>query len=178
MILGFKTHFPDGTPTDFERKILEGEKIHTLRLGHRWKPGTPIQMANGVRTTKYRQFNKKRPDLAVCKSVQTFWLKVSEEAPYEELKFEILIDKARRYSSPCDFTEAPGLISTWESWERQPDPHRAAITEQFALLAKNDGLQDVFALFDWFRPSIMAEPGQPWERRIGGQIIHWTDFRY
>jgi hypothetical protein len=44
MICTFSTSFPSyhpraGEPTDFIRKILAGEKIHTIRAGHRWKDG-------------------------------------------------------------------------------------------------------------------------------------------
>lgn len=95
MILGFQQLFPDGTRTYFREKILaslahitevkvEGKyntyalsgqlayvpKLHTIRPGHRWKAGMSIQMAYGVRTKAYKQFNKKYPELQTCVSVQ------------------------------------------------------------------------------------------------------------
>lgn len=57
MILGFKKVFPWGEPTEFERKIIYFLKVHTIRNGQRWKAGNTIQMATGVRTKSYYQFN-------------------------------------------------------------------------------------------------------------------------
>lgn len=50
MILGFKPQF--------KPLILDGCKIHTIRedKNDRWKVGTKIQMATGVRTKNYEQF--------------------------------------------------------------------------------------------------------------------------
>ena len=58
MILSFKTKFPWGTPTNFERKILDGVKIHTIRpdAGARWTVGRKIHFSTGVRTKSYKQF--------------------------------------------------------------------------------------------------------------------------
>lgn len=81
MILGFKQTFPWGKPTKFKEKILCGvlpdvyslhykKKIHSIRKGSRWKPGMSIQMAYGVRTSNYEQFNKDHQGLQTCISVQ------------------------------------------------------------------------------------------------------------
>lgn len=70
MILGFKLFFPDGEMTGFPGLILLGIKIHSLRKGNRWRAGMSIQMATGVRTKKYDQFNKNLQQLQTCKSVQ------------------------------------------------------------------------------------------------------------
>jgi hypothetical protein len=70
MILGFKTQFANGEPTNFEQKILEGSKIHTLREGDRWSKGNFIHMATGVRTKEYKQFNTCREDLQKCVDTQ------------------------------------------------------------------------------------------------------------
>jgi len=74
MILGFKQQFPDGTPTDFERKILDFEKIHSIRNGFRWRPGMSIQMAFGVRTKNYRQFNAGQFQPQKCLFVQKIYM--------------------------------------------------------------------------------------------------------
>jgi len=75
MILGFKQQFPDKTPTRFKEKILSGEKIHSIRAGDRWRPGMSIQMAYGVRTKQYEQFNALvRHELEHCKSVQQLFM--------------------------------------------------------------------------------------------------------
>jgi hypothetical protein len=64
MVLGFKRRFPV--------HILAGTKIHTIRADphNRWKAGISIQMATGVRTKKYHQFNKGIPGLNKCISTQ------------------------------------------------------------------------------------------------------------
>lgn len=86
MILGFKRKFNDGTLTHFMGKILAGTdlcgekyssftpKIHTLRTGNRWRVGTPIQMAYGVRTKEYYQFNEGIKELEECKGVQDVFI--------------------------------------------------------------------------------------------------------
>lgn len=58
MVLGFKKQFPE--------KIISGQKIHTIRVGNRWKPGMKIHFATGVRTKNYQQFNS-----GTCVSVQS-----------------------------------------------------------------------------------------------------------
>jgi len=72
MILGFKQKFDNGDPTNFKEKILEGVKIHTIRRDSedRWRAGRSIQMAYGVRTKNYEQFNKGIPHLQKCTGVQ------------------------------------------------------------------------------------------------------------
>lgn len=58
MILSFSKNFPWGDPTNFEQKIIEGTKIHTIREDphNRWKPGMKIHAATGVRTKNYNCF--------------------------------------------------------------------------------------------------------------------------
>lgn len=86
MILGFKTKFPWGETTMFQQKIIQSAteptkivfpghgllvpKIHTIRESLRMKPGIVMQMATGVRTKNYYQFNKDIPELSLCKSTQ------------------------------------------------------------------------------------------------------------
>ena len=74
MILGFKQQFQDKTPTNFREKILSGEKIHTIRAGTRWRAGMPIQMAYGVRTKNYDQFNVGRSKFERCTSAQPIFM--------------------------------------------------------------------------------------------------------
>ena len=96
MLLGFKQYFTDGTPTRFVEKIIypvkaaivldvpesytinNGHwgmaKLHTIRQGNRWRADMPIQMAYGVRTKKYWQFNKGIQQLSTCISVQKIFM--------------------------------------------------------------------------------------------------------
>jgi len=76
MILGFSTiNKRTKELTHFVVKIELGIKLHTLRRGTRWKQGMSIQMATGVRTKNYNQFNVRKPELQLCKSVQSIKLK-------------------------------------------------------------------------------------------------------
>ena len=72
MILSFSKKFPWGQPTNFEQKIIEGTKIHTIRedLHDRWKPGMKIHAATGVRTKKYNCFYEDE-----CVSIQQIEIK-------------------------------------------------------------------------------------------------------
>jgi len=92
MTLGFSTHWPEPNHhvvTLFLAKILCPyradivkaapdllPKIHTFRLGHRWRAGMSIQMVTGNRTPKRLQFNAGIPALSTCISVQeaVIWL--------------------------------------------------------------------------------------------------------
>lgn len=94
MVLGFKTKNPvTGQDTRFEELILNNFKIHSLRKGDRWKAGMSIQMATGVRTKNYRQFNAFRLDLQLCKGVQTIQFDCIK-SPVKELKnvYKIFVD--------------------------------------------------------------------------------------
>lgn len=71
MILGFKLKHPaTGAPLKFVQRILSNIKIHTLRTDERWKKGVSIQMAIGVRTKHYKQFNHTAPHLQTCTGKQ------------------------------------------------------------------------------------------------------------
>ena len=104
MILGFKTEI-NGEQTYFIEKIfsflnkemslpiLFTPKIHTVRKGHRWKPGMSIQMATGVRTKNYRQFNKDIPLLSTCISTQSIIIIHNVlDAPFTLPRVRIYID--------------------------------------------------------------------------------------
>ena len=119
MILGFKQFFSTGTPTFFEEKILAGAglmtpnilmgggtKIHSMRGGNKWKPEMSIQMAYGVRTKQYRQFNKEIAELSVCKSTQRVFMTC-----YDELA--ISVDGRRLGYTECDILiQNDGLTHT------------------------------------------------------------------
>lgn len=65
MNLSFMQKFPNGELTDFEGKINRGEKIHTIRKGHRWVAGDKIHYCTRLRTSEYNQFKH-----GVCSHVQ------------------------------------------------------------------------------------------------------------
>ncbi len=69
MVLGFKPQFV--------KPILKGIKRHTIRTDAtgRWQAGNSIQMATGVRTKQYNQFNNNKPKLQQCISIQIIVIK-------------------------------------------------------------------------------------------------------
>jgi len=69
MILGFKINH-NGKPLKFVQRILCGIKIHTQRSSDRWRKGMSIEMAVGVRTKHYKQFNVSFPNLQTCTGTQ------------------------------------------------------------------------------------------------------------
>jgi len=83
MTLGFTTHFNDGEPTWFPEKIMLPyryelrqqypnilPKIHTFRLGSRWKAGMRLHLVTGNRTPQRAQFGQAIPELAYCNGTQ------------------------------------------------------------------------------------------------------------
>ena len=113
MILSFKQKFSWGEETFFKWKILNSvpgaepfqhphtkkvfkPKFHTIRAGARWKPGMTIEMANGVRTKQYHQFNKDIPELSTVKSIQRVDLIFR---PKHKMNQAILIDEEIMWST-------------------------------------------------------------------------------
>lgn len=81
MILGFKPQFKE--------PILNGKKIHTIRVdrGNRWKAGRKIQMATGVRTKQFECFKETE-----CVRIQEFSFWRLEEPCGQEI-YGLLVDK-------------------------------------------------------------------------------------
>ncbi|MDB4157948.1 ASCH domain-containing protein [bacterium] len=80
MVLGFtKTFVINGKrkPTGFEEKIKNGSKKHTIRWDDkdRWKLGSKIHCATGVRTPQYNCFHE-----TDCKGIQK--IKIEGRAIY------------------------------------------------------------------------------------------------
>jgi len=73
MILSFKPQFVE--------PILDFSKIHTIRLDphNRWKAGTKIHFATGIRTKSYRQFME-----GECKGVQKIEIILAKQT-YSEI---------------------------------------------------------------------------------------------
>lgn len=101
MTLGFSTQHRDGTPTLFEQKILlpyEKQieyrypnlipKIHTFRLGHRWRSGMKMHMVTGNRTKQRSQFNAGYPQLEFCTRTQECVI-TCVQAPMPGIRIEV-----------------------------------------------------------------------------------------
>lgn len=142
MILGFKTEM-EGKPTFFVEKIRAcvspthaktwTPKIHTIRKGHRWKAGTKMHMAIGVRTPDYYQFNTgEYAALDHCVSVQDI---------------EII---------PATDQYPRRVIVRWENWHYRPDM-RIVSGKDIELLAKNDGFESVDDFWNWFKEDFKGQ---------------------
>lgn len=134
MTLGFSIYFPDGRPTFFPEKILQPyrkgirmppdfiPKIHTFRLGNRWRAGMRMHLVTGNRTKNREQFGVDIPELQHCNGVQPcmIW--------HDNLRINIAI-------GPADTPE--GRILT------RPETN---------LFAANDGFNSVDEMTRWFFP--------------------------
>ena len=120
MILGFNKRF--------ESPILNGTKIHTIRadVHKRWRAGMSIQMATGVRTSRYRCFKED-----ICRGVQQIFIscesgiiEVSIDGQYfydlDTLAvndgFET-IDKLTKWFFPAGNGECWGRIIHWTDFK-------------------------------------------------------------
>lgn len=166
MVLGFKTQW-NGQNTYFVQKILACQideykkdftpKIHTIRKGNRWKKGNSIQMATGVRTKKYFQFNGGNIGLDVCKKVQSIEIFRCDDLPknlYDNCVYveEIHIEKLNETFSAAYRVQVDGRFLTIDEIKR---------------LAINDGFDSPEQMFWWFD-----------NNDFQGQLIHWTDAVY
>lgn len=110
MILGFSRVFPWGGETLFKEKINSGIKIHTVRRDEnsRWAPGKQIEMAYGVRTKGYEQFNSGR-----CSEVYPIIINPENERVF------IQEDQGRvyRYEGVLAFAKNDGFDSLDDFWK-------------------------------------------------------------
>lgn len=123
MVLGFKSVFPWGAPTNFEQKIINAIKLHTLRQDphNRWRAGMPIQLATGVRTKKYRCFKED-----VCTGTQL--IRITPKY----LMVEIF--------GTTDITACLGGLILWHGLSN----------EEIDTLARNDGFDSTEDFWRWF----------------------------
>lgn len=138
MILRFKTHFRKDKPTFFYEKILAyiwdfpeilkiyKPKKHTIRKGHRWKAGTPIQMAMGGRFTPYVQFNKYEVLLQKCISTQHIQIN------YPKHEFT--------------FPKIPKIFIDGDKFDYRVEEEMKVLNE----LAINDGFDSFEDFLEWF----------------------------
>lgn len=122
MILSYKKKLPWGDPTNFEQKILDDIKVHTIREDskNRWHKERKIHHANGVRTKHYNCFKRN-----VCQSTQTITIACRSDPFLRAIDVD---DKAL-----CWLSRSGELGLPW-----------------MELLAKNDGFDSVEDFFKWF----------------------------
>ncbi len=150
MILSYKQKFPWGSPTNFEQKIKEGIKKHTIRddIHGRWKHGMIIQHAYDVRTPNYRCFAEGQ-----CMYTQILEIKAIDSHEYSLYNSEI---KALRSILNGD----DKII-----FELFVDGRRLNDAEIHDF-ARNDGFDSTEDFFRWFN--------EPCTKKI----IHFTEFKY
>ncbi len=129
-------------------------KLHTLRFDpfDRWKAGKTIQMAYGVRTKNYQQFNKGIPELEKCVSVQRVRLKWLYKNKYIETTLPI--------------QKITGPHGTFEYYPAVWIDKKQLTDSEIETLARNDGFDSTEDFFKWFKND------------FAGKIIHFTDFKY
>lgn len=159
MIVGYKTVFPWGDPTDFEKKILASQipraaellevtpKIHTIRVDEkdRWHRGRG-QLQKIHHTVHVRQ-----------KAQRTFWINECTGIQDVEISWQP-VDKVSELLFPN--VAKNGCL---------PKVYIDSIeigVNAIISLAKNDGFNSFVDFFRWF------------DHDFAGKIIHWTDFRY
>lgn len=154
MILPFARQTPWKEETEFEYRIQTGIKIHTFRLGDRWKPGMFID----------------------------FWSENPRTANKNPYPFSIAEGKAAalgttyRDGKPI---RLPMVYATETFYFEFPDEDKF-ILKIGSLFIDNDLLYDLVALQDgfsepldfqrWFRLTAKKKK----TKVLTGQVIHWT----
>jgi len=128
MILGYKKLFPWNKPTEFDRKIINGYKKHTMRedIHERWKQGRRINHCHGVRTKHFDNFYNND-----CTGTQKVTI---IHYPH---KASVYIDDrlVGHWSKTFEVTHYPKLKQ----------------------LAKNDGFDSVTDFFKWFNENFTGK---------------------
>jgi hypothetical protein len=163
MILGFKKSFPKGEPTNFREKIFFKTKIHSIREGQRWKAGMQIQMAYGVRTKAYNQFNINVPYLSYVKSTQRFDLIF--RSPDTCM---IFVDRKLKFArSTSKMPKGVHISADFAGSEKLSISFFEYGGQWFKAFIHNDGFDNEEQFWAWFKKPIR-----------NGQIIHWTNLKY
>ena len=121
MIFGFKKQF--------EQKIIEGSKIHTIREDphDRWKPGRKIHFATGIRTPNYNEFKR-----GGCISIEFIKILYFEDGP------NVYTGDTAESVMPFYIPEHYGL-------------------DQMKAFVKNDGFSSVSDFFKWFNKDFIGK---------------------
>jgi hypothetical protein len=194
MNLTFKTEFPWGKPTNFRQQIQEDKKVHTFRLGDRWKPGDRIHFweGNPRHYTNALRFN---PNF---NGKTKFWEEYPNEWPAD--KQETDTKQSKYYPTQIEALPVVSSIERFkiifanEGWERfflliegvlfaqakvtgtYKGTAWSFINEEGILLkiAENDGFDDPAGFVAWFYRAA-REKGK---RVLDGQIIRWAGEPY
>lgn len=121
-------HPKKGTPTNFEQKILSGEKTHTIRGNFAYWNGIVQQVKQGkalisVRQWSGRPYNSKQNEILKCYNAEIqpiHFRKWPKKSPYHEVHIAIGDTKAMFTGSLLD------------------------------QVARKDGFEDTLDFIDWF----------------------------
>ena len=198
MILSFKSKFPWGDPTQFDRMIagdwgIGGMKCHTIRGNFHWKPGHKIHFWNNnpqyQSRTPANRFNLRDPRSAVywwdhehgvvhrdlMPRYMHRWPKNHEHAVplvYAVEYISITItDKHDHYLFLVNIGKGKGkkIFKAKINPVINYDPHY--FDESFKWLALRDGFVHPFDFVRWFWTYKESSNDLIFE----GQVIHWTD---
>lgn len=175
MLLPFSRTFNE-KPTNFKQKIQAFEKIHTFRLGHRFKPGDLLHFWDGAPRNRF-----------LVPKAEPFTIPISKKVVYKMVRMESV-----EVLVPCVyatenfkmiFEDAPGLegikdnflvhftIEGHQLGELTIANHSHKFCER---ITKNDGFDSIADFFEFFNTVRKQKKTDVLE----GQIIHWTKFRY
>jgi len=187
MLLTFKRHYPITLPpykpmraTNFRLKIEQGIKIHSFRLGRRWKPGNYIHFweesprNNGMNPCEFSIIkkyaahwgkDKKGRSVPLCAGVEWWEMKFNLKEPFESddfLNIKIGDTSIRTKGELMNIAMADGLSHTmFKYWFYQE-----AIELQ-KMKMKLEG--------SWkARTQIRDQPEWPTQLHMIGDLIHWT----
>lgn len=167
MILSFSDRFPWGGPTNFQDKIDRGYKVHTFRIGDRWRPDMPIHFWMGNPRNPKRAF-------PFFPTAAYIW------EPYKEGDKLPVVIATEQWE--MEFTDLPQSCMEFEfrlsvgRWDVNaifgigPNGKYKIIDRDIGLreVASNDGLKEDEFL-RWFHLAAMKHK----TNQLTGQVIHW-----
>ena len=174
MILSFARKTPWGELTDFRRKVAELEKIHTFRMGNRWRPGMKIHFwdssprSKGSAKLAPEEFFLEESGVSICKEVRY-------SRPDEYGVKRVLVKSVQDFEMQFNFdVEA----EHWQMFLRidgkligEPDYEKGL--SEVREVCENDGLS-----IDWFVRWFVHSAIKKETSILTGQVVHWTNFRY
>lgn len=168
MILSFSRELKIGNqpkqPTNFKNKVQTGEKVHTIRSGHRWRPGQVVHFWEGSPRNQRPPLPSEffiDPSSPAGRQIPCWTIGEDPSDPPR-----VLVPAIERiqidYTNQVQELDRPAIYIGGQEISE----------EDFYLLAANDGLQpDEFIL--WF-----AKEAWKTNRIFDGQIVHWTGKLY
>ena len=185
MLLPFKRTLSTGEGSDFVAKIRNQEKIHTFRLGSRWRPGLDIHFWD--ESPRNVHANPAAREFSIPNTSAEHWEKNHKDQWLPKCvcveNFDMTFYTDQLLQEQINFLSIGGrpVTNVWN------------ITE----IAKNDGLT-LKQFRHWFYTAaldvtkegmklqgmwkkgvkIMDQPQLPQLIQVSGQIIHWTDKVY